>query len=147
MKEKINRHDLAYFGVRIASEHLNARKEFKALKAVFESKHFFESSPYPVKFSLKNNTIIFNKDWLNEADAFQILKYSFFIVFIYFRWDSTEPLFNIGEMSKDELPMLSEGEASLNTNPDMSRSSGLFQSAIDYSEKMIELFSDEELHE
>ena len=145
MEEMIDKFDLVVFGVRFASKHLNMDSDYTRLDIAFASKEMFESSSYHVKYCVVMRKLLFNKDWVEETTALDVLKYSFHIVHIIFCWDLKKSTDFSETVSRHMTSLLSEDPVYFDLKDLGLENDNVIRQAREFSEKMIELFSDDEI--
>ena len=141
MDEMIDKFDLVVFGVRFVSKHLNMDRDYTRLEVAFASKEMFESSSYHVKYCVVMRKLLFNKDWVEETPALDVLKYSFHIVHIIFCWDLKKSTDFSETVSRHMTSLLSEDPVYFDLKDLGLENDNVIRDAREFSEKMIELFS------
>ena len=137
--------DLVIFGVRMASKHLNMDRDYARLEVAFASKEMFESSSYHVKYCVVMRKLLFNKDWVEETSALDVLKYSFYVMHIIYSRDLKQS-YNFYEVfGRNITSWLSEDPVYFDLKDMGLENDIVIREAKEYSEKMFELFSDEEI--
>ena len=145
MDEMIDKFDLVIFGVRMASKHLNMDRDYARLEVAFASKEMFESSSYHVKYCVVMRKLLFNKDWVEKTTALDVLKYSFYVMHIIYSRDLKQS-YNFYEVfGRNITSWLSEDPVYFDLKDMGLENDIVIREAKEYSEKMFELFSDEEI--
>ena len=144
MDEMIDKFDLVIFGVRFASKHLNMDRDYTRLEVAFASKEMFESSSYHVKYCVVMRKLLFNKDWVEETTALDVLKYSFHIVHIIFCWDLKKSTDFSETVSRHMTSLLSEDPIFLDLKDLGLENDCVILKSKEYSERMITFFHDED---
>ena len=144
MVEMIDKFDLVSFGVRMASKHLNMKRDYLKLEVVFASKDMFESSVSHVKYGVVNMKLLFNKDWVEATDALDVLKYSFYIVHILFS-DDVKKSFDFYDAFRRNITSWMSEEPIYFEFKDLGlENDKVISEAKEYSEVMITFFCDED---
>ena len=141
MEEMIDKFDLVIFGVRFASKHLHKRSDYMRYGVEFASKEMLESSTSHVKYCVVMRKLLFNKDWVEETPALDVLKYSFHIVHIIFCWDLKKSTDFSETVSRHMTSLLSEDPVYFDLKDLGLENDNVIRDAREFSEKMIELFS------
>ena len=146
MDEMIDKFDLVVFGVRFAFKHLNMDSDYTRLDIAFASKEMFESSSYHVKYSVMMWSLLFNKDWVEETSALDVLKYSFYVMHIIYSRDLKQS-YNFYEVfGRNITSWLSEDPVYFDLKDLGLENDKVIREAREYSEKMFELFSVDEIN-
>ena len=146
MDEMIDKFDLVVFGVRFASKHLNMDSDYTRLDIAFASKEMFESSSYHVKYSVMMWSLLFNKDWVEETSALDVLKYSFYVMHIIYSRDLKQS-YNFYEVfGRNITSWLSEDPVYFDLKDLGLENDKVIREAREYCEKMFELFSVDEIN-
>lgn len=74
ISEELDRTDIALFGVEYATNQLG----IPMVDVKFETKSSFKTMNDSAIYTMTNNSITFNSDWVDNADIMDILKCSFF---------------------------------------------------------------------
>ena len=74
ISDELDRPDIALFGVEYATNQLG----IPMVDVRFEAKSSFKTKNYNAIYTMTNNSITFNSDWVDSADIIDILKCSFF---------------------------------------------------------------------
>ena len=144
MIEMIDKFDLVRFGVRLASKHLNMKRDYLNLEVVFASKDMFESNVSHVKYGVVNMKLLFNKDWVEETDALDVLKYSFYIVHIIFSDDLNKSFDFYDAFRRNITSWMSEEPIYFEFKDLGLENDKVIREAKEYSEGMITFFCDED---
>ena len=145
MDERIDKFDLVIFGVRMASKHLHKRSEYMRCDVDFASKEMFESSTNPVKYCVVMRKLLFNKDWVEETTALDVLKYSFYVMHIIYSRNLRQNSDFYEAFRRNITSWLSEDPVYFDLKDLGLENDNVIREAREYSEKMIELFSDDEI--
>ena len=145
MDEMIDKFDLVVFGVRFASKHLNMDSDYTRLDIAFASKEMFESSSYHVKYCAMMRKLLFNKDWVEETTALDVLKYSFYVMHIIYSRDLKQNSDFYEAFRRNITSWLSEDPVYFDLKDLGLENDNVIRQAREFSEKMIELFSDDEI--
>ena len=116
----VDKRDVAVFGVYIAAEHLELYSKNERLNVKFKPSCYFSSERCEAVYRSEEKSIVFNEEWLIKADPMDVLKCGFKNVYLVHR--SLEDVLD----SEDKYKSSDE----------------IIQAAKQYSEKMIELFSE-----
>jgi len=145
MSDVVDKRDLISFGIRMASKHLNMGKDYMLLEAMYASSDMFESNTSYVKFCVVKGWLLFNQDWVDESDALDVLKYSFYVVHVIFcqDWQKNRDFFAAVDIHYDDL--MSKEPNYLGLRDWGMENVNVIRMSKEYSERMIQLFSDEEL--
>ena len=141
MDEMIVKFDLVIFGVRMASKHLNMDRDYARLEVAFASKELFESSSYHVKYCVVMRKLLFNKDWVEETPALDVLKYSFYVMHIIYSRDMKQNSDFYETFRRTITTWLSEDPVYFDLKDLGLENDNVIREAKQYSERMIELFS------
>lgn len=144
MSGGLDKRDLITFGIRIASRHLNMDRDYVRLEAVFASKDMFESNTSHVKYCVVKGWLLFNQDWVEESDALDVLKYSFYVVHVIFCRDREKSKDSYEAVNRHIDALLSKEPIYLGFNDLGLENDNVIRMSKDYSERMIQLFSEEE---
>lgn len=117
----VDKRDYAVFGVHIAAEHLDLYQVNERLDVKFKPSCYFNSDRCKAVYHSDEKSIVFNEDWLIGADPLDVLKCGFKNVYL--------------------------AHQSLNVETKYMWSEEIIQDAKQYSEKMIELFSEIDIRE
>ena len=145
MDEMIDKFDLVVFGVRFASKHLNMDSDYTRLDIAFASKEMFESSSYHVKYCVVMRKLLFNKDWVEETPALDVLKYSFYVMHIIYSRNLRQNSDFYEAFRRNITSWLSEDPVYFDLKDLGLENDNVIRQAREFSEKMIELFSDDEI--
>ena len=145
MDEMIDKFDLVVFGVCFASKHLNMDSDYTRLDIAFASKEMFESSSYHVKYCVVMRKLLFNKDWVEETTALDVLKYSFYVMHIIYSRNLRQNSDFYEAFRRNITSWLSEDPVYFDLKDLGLENDNVIREAREYSEKMIELFSDDEI--
>ena len=145
MDEMIDKFDLVIFGVRFASKHLNMDRDYTRFEVVFASKEMFESSSYHMKYCVVMRKLLFNKDWVEETTALDVLKYSFYVMHIIYSRNLRQNSDFYEAFRRNITSWLSEDPVYFDLKDLGLENDNVIREAREYSEKMIELFSDDEI--
>ena len=146
MDEMIVKFDLVIFGVRMASKHLNMDRDYARLEVAFASKEMFESSSYHVKYCVVMRKLLFNKDWVEETSALDVLKYSFYVMHIIYSRDLKQSSDFYEAFGRNITSWLSEDPVYFYLKDLGLENDNVIREAREFSEKMIELFSVDEIN-
>lgn len=119
----VNKRDFAVFGVHIAAEHLDLYQVNERLNVKFKPSCYFNLERCKAVYLPDEKSIIFNEDWLKEADPWDVLKCGFKHVYLVHQTFDDAQNHGVKHKWSDEI----------------------IQAAKQYSEKMIELFSEVEM--
>ena len=145
MDEMIDKFDLVIFGVRMASKHLHKRNDYMRYGVDFASKEMFESSTNHVKYGLMMGKLLFNKDWVEETAALDVLKYSFYVMHIIYSLDRTKSSDFYDFVCCNATSLLHEEPEYYEFKHIGFENDDVIREAREYSERMIELFSVDEI--
>ena len=146
MDEMIDKFDLVVFGVRFASKHLNMDSDYTRLDIAFASKEMFESSSYHVKYCVVMRKLLFNKNWIEETTALDVLKYSLYVMHIIYSRDLKQS-YNFYEVfGRNITSWLSEDPVYFDLKDLGLENDKVIREAREYCEKMFELFSVDEIN-
>ena len=145
MDEMIDKFDLVIFGVRMASKHLNMNRDYARLEVTFASKEMFESSSYHVKYCVVMRMLLFNKDWVEETPALDVLKYSFYVMHIIYSRNLRQNSDFYEAFRRNITSWLSEDPVYFDLKDLGLENDNVIRKAREYSERMIELFSVDEI--
>ena len=145
MDEMIDKFDLVVFGVRFASKHLNMDSDYTRLDIAFASKEMFESSTNPVKYCVVLRKLLFNKNWIEETTALDVLKYSLYVMHIIYSRDLKLSSDFYEAFGRNITSWLSEDPVYFDLKDLGLENDNVIREAREYSEKMFELFSDDEI--
>lgn len=145
MEEMIDKFDLVIFGVRFASKHLHKRSDYMRYGVEFASKEMFESSTSHVKYGLMMGKLLFNKDWLKKTAALDVLKYIFYVMHIIYSRDLKQSYNFYEAFGRNITSWLSEDPVYFDLSDLGLENDNVIREAREYSEKMFELFSDDEI--
>ena len=145
MDEMIDKFDLVIFGVRFASKHLNMDRDYTRFEVVFASKEMFESSSYHMKYCVVMRKLLFNKDWVEETTALYVLKYSFYVMHIIFNRDMKQSSDFYEAFGRNITSWLSEDPVYFDLKDLGLENDNVIREAREYSERMFELFSEDEV--
>ena len=145
MDEMIDKFDLVIFGVRMASKHLNMNRDYARLEVTFASKEMFESSSYHVKYCVVMRMLLFNKDWVEETTALDVLKYSFYVMHIIYSRNLRQNSDFYEAFRRNITSWLSEDPVYFDLKDLGLENDNVIRKAREYSERMIELFSVDEI--
>lgn len=145
MDEMIDKFDLVVFGVRFASKHLNMDSDYTRLDIAFASKEMFESSSYHVKYCVVMRMLLFNKDWVEETTALDVLKYSFYVMHIIYSRNLRQNSDFYEAFRRNITSWLSEDPVYFDLKDLGLENDNVIREAREFSEKMIELFSEDEI--
>ena len=146
MDEMIDKFDLVIFGVRMASKHLNMDRDYARLEVAFASKEMFESISYHVKYCVVMRKLLFNKDWVEETTALDVLKYSFYVMHIIYSRDLKQNSDFYKAFGRNITSWLSEDPVYFDLKDLGLENDNVIREAREYSERMIELFSVDEIN-
>ena len=146
MDEMIDKFDLVIFGVRMASKHLNMDRDYARLEVMFAPKAMFESSSYHVKYSVMMWSLLFNKDWVEETSALDVLKYSFYVMHIIYSQDMKQNSDFYEAFGRNIASWLSEDPVYFDLKDLGLENDNVILEAREYSEKMFKLFSVDEIN-
>ena len=141
MDEMIDKFDLVIFGVRMASKHLHKRSEYMRCDVDFASKEMFESSSYHVKYCAMMRKLLFNKDWVEETTALDVLKYSFYVMHIIYSRNLRQNSDFYEAFRRNITSWLSEDPVYFDLKDLGLENDNVIRDAREFSEKIIELFS------
>lgn len=141
----IDKFDLVIFGVRMASKHLNMNRDYARLEVTFASKEMFESSSYHVKYCVVMMKLLFNKDWVEETIALDVLKYSFYVMHIIYSRDMKQNSDFYEAFGRNITSWLSEDPVYFDLKDLGLENDNVIREAKEYSERMIELFNIDEI--
>ena len=141
----IDKFDLVIFGVRMASKHLNMNRDYARLEVTFASKEMFESSSYHVKYCVVMRMLLFNKDWVEETTALDVLKYSFYVMHIIYSRNLRQNSDFYEAFRRNITSWLSEDPVYFDLKDLGLENDNVIRKAREYSERMIELFSVDEI--
>ena len=145
MDKMIDKFDLVIFGVCMASKHLNMDSDYTRLDIAFASKEMFESSSYHVKYCVVMRKLLFNKDWVEETTALDVLKYSFYVMHIIYSRNLRQNSDFYEAFRRNITSWLSEDPVYFDLKDLGLENDNVIREAREYSERMIELFSVDEI--
>ena len=145
MDGMIDKFDLVIFGVRMASKHLNMDRDYTRFEVVFASKEMFESSSYHVKYCAMMRKLLFNKDWVEETTALDVLKYSFYVMHIIYSRNLRQNSDFYDFVCSNATSLLHEEPEYYEFKHIGFENDDFIREAREYSERMIELFSVDEI--
>ena len=146
MDEMIDKFDLVIFGVRMASKHLNMNRDYARLEVTFASKEMFESSLYHVKYCVVMMKLLFNKDWVEKTTALDVLKYSLYVMHIIYSRDMKQSSDFYDFVCSNATSLLHEEPEYYEFKHIGCENDVVIREAREYSERMIELFSVDEIN-
>lgn len=79
MRFILDKHDLVFFGVRLASEQINAGKSYKKLEVRFSCEGCHEQ---PRFMDGDNHTLVFDEHWLEVRSELDVLSVCFHITYV-----------------------------------------------------------------
>ena len=141
MEEMIDKFDLVIFGVRFASKHLHKRSDYMRYGVEFASKEMLESSTSHVKYCVVMRKLLFNKDWVEETTALDVLKYIFYVMHIIYSQDMKQNSDFYEAFGRNIASWLSEDPVYFDLKDLGLENDNVIRDAREFSEKMIELFS------
>lgn len=141
----IDKFDFVVFGVRFASKHLNMDSDYTRLDIAFASKEMFESSSYHVKYCVVMRKLLFNKDWVEETTALDVLKYSFYVMHIIYSRNLRQNSDFYDFVCSNATSLLHEEPEYYEFKHIGFENDDVIREAREYSERMIELFSVDEI--
>ena len=145
MDEMIDKFDLVIFGVRMASKHLNMDRDYTRFEVVFASKEMFESSSYHMKYCVVMRKLLFNKDWVEETPALDVLKYSFYVMHIIYSRNLRQNSDFYEAFRRNITSWLSEDPVYFDLKDLGLENDNVIREAREYIERMIKLFSIDEI--
>lgn len=145
MNEMIDKFDLVIFGVRMASKHLHKRSEYLRCDVDFASKEMFESSSNHVKYCVVMRKLIFNKNWIEETTALDVLKYSLYVMHIIYNWEIRQSSDFYNFVCSNATSLLHEESEFYEFKYLGFENDDVIQEAREYSDRVIELFGVDEI--
>ena len=145
MDEMIDKFDLVIFGVRMASKHLHKRSEYMRCDVDFASKEMFESSTNTVKYCVVMRKLLFNKNWIEETTALDVLKYSLYVMHIIYSRDMRQSSDFYDFVCSNATSLLHEEPEYYEFKHIGFENDYAIREAREYSERMIGLFSVDEI--
>ena len=94
ISDELDRPDIALFGVEYATNQLG----IPMVDVRFEAKSSFKTKNYNAIYTMTNNSITFNSDWLDNADIMDILKCSFFNAHLAYQYNCVS---NMSQLKKE----------------------------------------------
>lgn len=79
MRFVLDKHDLVFFGVRMASEHINAGRSFQRLEVRFSDEGCHRQ---PSFMDEDIHTLLFDEHWLEVTSELDVLSVSFHMVYV-----------------------------------------------------------------
>lgn len=74
-----DKHDLVFFGVRMASEHINAGRSYEKLEVRFIGEELHKQ---PSFVNEDVNTLVFDEHWLEVTSELDVLRWCFHMTFV-----------------------------------------------------------------
>ncbi len=87
MRFEYDKHDLVFFGVRMASEHINAGRSYKKLEVRFIGEGLYKQ---PSFVNEDVNTLVFDEHWLEVTSELDVLSVCFQMVYVVYQAERVE---------------------------------------------------------
>ena len=99
-----------------------------------------------MKYCVVMRKLLFNKDWVEETTALDVLKYSFYVMHIIYSRNLKQSSDFYEAFGRNITSWLSEDSVYFDLNDLGLENDNVIREAKEYSEKMFELFSVDEIN-